>query len=56
MKREQFSVLKNKPKFCKNLIKQFDSRHAKREAEIQKSIKHAKIIRLYDIFDVDINT
>ena len=31
-------------------------RHARREAQIQKSIKHSKIIRLYDVFDVDINT
>jgi len=31
-------------------------KHARREAQIQKSIKHSKIIRLYDVFDVDINT
>ena len=31
-------------------------RHARREAEIQKSINHPKIVRLYDRFEVDINT
>jgi tousled-like kinase len=31
-------------------------RHARREAEIQKSINHCKIVRLYDRFEVDINT
>ena len=31
-------------------------RHARREAEIQKSINHVKIVRLYDRFEVDINT
>lgn len=31
-------------------------RHAHREAEIQKSITHSKIVRLYDRFEVDINT
>ena len=31
-------------------------RHARREAEIQKSIEHDKIVRLYDRFEVDINT
>lgn len=31
-------------------------RHARREAEIQKSINHGKIVRLYDRFEVDINT
>lgn len=31
-------------------------RHAHREAEIQKIINHSKIVRLYDRFEVDINT
>ena len=49
-------ALKHLKYIYKELCYSWLFRHARREAQIQKSIKHSKIIRLYDVFDVDINT
>jgi len=36
--------------------KQSFTRHATREAQIQKSLSHPRIVRLYDVFVIDTNT